>query len=78
MSKVEIQQDTSNPVPPIILAEALISISASFRKLTKSGLNRRAIIALLHDDTGLRKKDLVLVLDSLDDLAKNFTVVNSR
>lgn len=48
-----------------ILAEAIIRISESFAKLSASGLNRDAIMVLIHDQTKISKRDIKLVLDSL-------------
>lgn len=48
-----------------ILAEAITRISESFTRLSASGLNRDAIIVLLHDHTKISKRDIKLILDSL-------------
>ena len=55
------------------LAKAIRSISRSARKLTKSGLNRRAMVVLLADATKLPRRDIESVLDSLDELADRYT-----
>lgn len=51
-----------------ILAEAITRISESFAKLSASGLNREAIIVLVHDHTKISKRDIKLILDSLSRL----------
>lgn len=48
-----------------ILAEAIVRIGDSVAKLNASGLNRRAVVVLLRDATGLGKKDIETVLDAL-------------
>jgi hypothetical protein len=48
-----------------ILAEAITRISESFVKLSGSGLNRDAIIVLIHDHTKISKRDIRIILDSL-------------
>ena len=53
------------PEPTEILAEAVIRIGENMEKLQKSGLNRRAIVALIYDYTKISKRDIELVLDSL-------------
>jgi hypothetical protein len=68
-----IEQDELDPVSPKILAKSIISISASMKKLLSSGLNRRAVIALVHDHTKLGKSEITRVLDALDDLARTYT-----
>jgi hypothetical protein len=59
--------------PKSVLATAITQISDSVKNLEKTGLNRRAVIALLADDTKLGKGTITTVLNSLSDLAKNFT-----
>jgi hypothetical protein len=48
-----------------ILAAAITRISESFAKLAESGLNREAIIILIHDRTKISKRDIRIILDSL-------------
>lgn len=68
-----VKQDPEKPVEPEILAEAIVRISASMKKLTASGLNRRAIVTLIADGTNYGKGTIEKVLDSLDTLAKKYT-----
>jgi hypothetical protein len=56
-----------------VLATAIVQISGAVKSLEKSGLNRRAIIALIADDTKLGKGTINTVLNSIGDLAKNYT-----
>lgn len=62
---IKIIKNIEKPEPTEILAEAVIRIGENMEKLQKSGLNRRAIVALLRDATGLGKGDIELVIDSL-------------
>ncbi len=55
------------------LAKAIRAISASMKKLAKSGLNRRAIVTLVYDDTKISKRTIVQIFDSLDELADLYT-----
>lgn len=48
-----------------ILAEAIVRIGDGFNSLLKSGLNREAVVVLLHAKTAVNKKDIVAVLDGL-------------
>lgn len=70
---VTIAQDPENPVKREILAQSIVDISTSFNKLTRSGLNRRAIVVLIADDTKFSKGAIEAVLKSLDSLAQNYT-----
>lgn len=65
-----------HPDPPVkkeILAEAIVRIGESMEKLRKSGMNRKAIVALVKDDTGISKAQIETVLDSLELLRRNCT-----
>jgi len=53
-----------------ILAEAIVNIGNAAKKLNDSGINKTAIIVLLHDKTKLPKGTIKLVLDSLPQLER--------
>ena len=65
------KQETK-PVPKKVLAESIVEISKAFAELRRSGLNQKAIIVLIHDATGLPKRDITRVLDSLDMLSSSY------
>jgi hypothetical protein len=58
--------------PPEVFAAQLARISESVQSLSKSGLNRRAIVALIHDNSGLAKSSIELVLNNLEALKANY------
>jgi uncharacterized protein with von Willebrand factor type A (vWA) domain len=51
-----------------ILAEAITRIGNSVAVLNSNGLNKRAIVLLLQDATGLKRSDITLILDALPKL----------
>jgi broad specificity phosphatase PhoE len=63
----------AEPTDEETLAEAVRRVSAGVARLAKGGLNRRAVVALLHDASGVSKRTVALVLDELENLAKNYT-----
>ena len=63
----------TEPVTEQVLATAITAISDSVKALYKSGLNKRAVIALIADDTKLGKGTINSVLNSIADLQKNYT-----
>ena len=65
MSNIKVVKNAENPESTEILAEAIIRIGENFEKLQKSGINREAIVVLIHDMTKLPKRDIGLVLNSL-------------
>jgi hypothetical protein len=70
---VKVVQDEKTLVEKEVLATAIVSISDAVQKLYKSGLNKRAVIALIADDTKLGKGTIDAVLSSLGDLRKTYT-----
>lgn len=72
----------SDPPPPVPkeltaddakrLAEAVRRIDAGMKALSSSGLNRRAIVTLLHDMTEVGKRDINTVLNGLENLGDTF------
>lgn len=68
---VKIEKEDSHD--DVILAADIMLISASLNKLFKSGLNEKAVIALLHDDTKVPKTMIKKIMLSLSELAQNYT-----
>lgn len=48
-----------------ILAEAIVRLGEAVRKLDASGMNRKAIVLLLHDATKVNKTDIAAILDAI-------------
>lgn len=78
---MKIHQDPAAPVEKSLLASAIIDISNAMKKLTASGLNRRAIVILTHHNckasghppTKVGQRDIEAVFKSLESLAKTYT-----
>jgi hypothetical protein len=63
------------PDPPVageIIATAIIEISDAMRKLSTSGLKRKTIVALVHDTSGIGKRDIEIVLNNLETLRETW------
>ena len=55
------------------LVEAIRSVSRGVESLRKSGLNRRAIIVLIHDATrNIGMREIGIILDTLPELADRY------
>jgi len=52
-----------------VLAEAIVKLSEGMASLSSSGLNRKAIVTLLHDKTKIPKRDIVTIIDGMNQLA---------
>lgn len=70
---VNIVQDEEAPIPKDMLAAAICKLSDCVNKLLLSGLNEDAVIVLLKDSTGLSKRNIQLVLNSLSQLRTDYT-----
>jgi hypothetical protein len=70
--KVVVQQDPEKPVDKGVLAAHIIEISRGVSKLLNTGINRRAIVALLYDSTKLPKSTISAVLDGITDLERDY------
>lgn len=54
------------------LPEMIRDVSACVSKLTGRGFNRRAVVVLLRDATGLGKREIESVLDGLTELERRY------
>lgn len=69
---ITVEQDPDAPVEKPVLAQAIVDISRSLKRLRDSGLNRRGIIVLLQHSTRLSKADIESVLNSLESLERDY------
>lgn len=72
MSKIQVVQDVDKPVAREVLAASILRMSEAVTRLYKSGLNKKAVIALIANDTGLGKGTIESVLDSAQYLHKTY------
>ena len=63
----------TTPITKEVLATSILAISDSVKKLYDIGLNRRAVVALIADDTKLGKGTIEAVLDSLISFRNTYT-----
>lgn len=68
MPPIKVVKNPDKPETTEVLAEAIIRISSGFEALHKSGLNERAILALIYDYTKVSKHDIKAVLGALRQL----------
>jgi len=66
-TKVEIEQDPEKPVEVHVLAESIVSISQSFKRLNR-GLSRDAILRLVQSRSGVSMTHVRAVVDGLEEL----------
>jgi hypothetical protein len=64
-TKIEVKQDPEAPIAAEVIAKAIIDIDASAKAILTAGLKYETIVTLIHDHSGLSKRDIRLVLNNL-------------
>lgn len=79
-TQLNITQDPDKIVSKDLLATAIVKISDSMRQLLASGLNRKAIVVLVHDSIpksgygpSIGKRDVEAVFGALEQLKERYT-----
>lgn len=60
------------------MADAIRRISDGMKDVLHAGLNRRALLVLLRDASGIAMSDIAKVLDGLESLARHYTTKRGR
>lgn len=66
------------PIDPQALEDAIMEVSAALRRLDNSKLNRRAVVVLLRDCTGLGKNTVEKVLEGIGELEIKYLKETTR
>lgn len=70
--EIVIKQDPENEIPAEVLADAILEMSKAAKKLANCRLNRNAVVTLIKDQTGETKLSINRVLDSLNNLERDW------
>lgn len=70
--KANVIQDEEDQIPVDILAKSIVAISDGFKRVTRSGLNERALVCLIHEASGVGKPAIRDVLACIDQLKEKF------
>lgn len=62
---VRVKKSEEKPETKEILAEAIVRLGESVKKLDQNGYNRHAIVVLLQDMTKLSRRDITTILDAI-------------
>ncbi len=71
-AKITVKQDDEKPVSREVLAKAIVDMSEAATRLTSSGLNRKAVIILLSESSGVNRTDIKHVLDCMESLQTTY------
>lgn len=70
--EIIVKKDEVNPEPLEVIAKSIIEVADACAKMNSSKLNRRAILLLLKDLTGLPMADIGKVLDAAPKLKDHY------
>lgn len=59
-------------VPAEIIASAIVQIGNAARAINSTRLSRKALVALIHDQSKVSKKTIDIVINNLADLEKDW------
>lgn len=67
---IKVIQQPGNEFTAEVLAASIRDIAQSTRRMMNAGLKREAVIALIHDHSGVGKSTIKVVLNNLEELDK--------
>lgn len=70
--KVSAVQDVANPIERVVLEQAILDISEGVKELTRSKLNMKAVVVLLHHSTGVSQREIQTVITGIADLKSRY------
>ena len=70
MSKQVKVKKSEPPESKEVLAEAIVNIGSVVKKLNANGMNKKAMVVLIHDFTRVPKGQIITILDSLPQLER--------
>lgn len=63
-----VKPDPEKPITPEVMEKAIVELSAGVKQMLGTRLNERAIVLMLHDFTGVSKRDIKLTLGGMASL----------
>lgn len=67
-----VQKENTEEVPAEIIAQSVVEIAQAMKVISATRLARKAIVALVHDQSKISKTTINLVLNNLEDLEKDW------
>lgn len=67
-SIIKIIQNKEKPIAAEVIAESILEISNGVKKMNLTRLTRRAIVALIHENSKVARSTIEVVLNNLDSL----------
>ena len=66
MKKAKIVQEEGQEIPAEIIAQSIVKIAKSMEAIGKTRLTRKALVALIYDQSKISKRTIELVLNNLE------------
>lgn len=70
--RIKVTQPEQDPIPAEVIATAIEEIAKGMQKLNSTRLTRRAIVALIHEQSGVARKTIEIVLNNLEALEETW------
>ena len=77
-ARVIVKQDEQEPVPVVVMAQAIRDIAEGTKKLFNSGLNERALVLLISHSSGVGQTPVKAVLRALRELEATYCTPKSH
>lgn len=69
---LKVMQQPGNEIPAEILAKSIVEISEGMKRINETRLTRKALVALIHDNSKIAKSTIEIVLNNLESLEHNY------
>lgn len=69
--KINITQPPE-PVPAEIISTSIVQIASAMKDINSTRLSRKALVALIHDQSKISKRTIEIVLNNIADLERDW------
>lgn len=70
--KLKVKRAEIDPVPFEVLEQEILGIAEGMRRINATRLSRKAIVALIHANSGIAKRTIEVVIENLENLEGNW------
>jgi len=69
---IKVTQSVVDPIPVEVLATSIKQIADGMAQITSTRLTRKALVALIHDNSKIARRDIEIVLNNLVELERTW------
>jgi hypothetical protein len=70
--KIRVKRAEIDPVPFEVLEQEILGIAEGMRRINATRVSRRAVVALIHDNSGIAKRTIEVVIANLENFEGNW------